>query len=53
MKKLIALAVTLAISLCLFGCGGNENDKDDPGNNDITKNPDGSIDLPIIDVDFD
>ncbi len=50
MKKLIALAVTLALSLCLFACGGDKK-KDDP-NSDITKNPDGSIDLPMIDVDF-
>lgn len=55
MKKLLALILTLALSLCLFGCGDKDK-KEDPNENpggDVTVNPDGSVDLPIIDVDWD
>ena len=53
MKKMIALVAVLALSLSLFGCGNNKKDPNNDPSGDITKNPDGSIDLPMIDVDFD
>ena len=50
MKKILALILALALSLCLFGCGDKENeDPNDPGS-DVTVNPDGSIDLPLLPV---
>ena len=57
MKKIFSLILALALSLCLFGCGDKENDPDNdndknPGG-DVTVNPDGSIDLPIIDIEWD
>ena len=57
MKKIFTLILALALSLCLFACGDKEKDPDkEPEENqggDVTVNPDGSIELPIIDVDWD
>ena len=52
MKKIILIFAVLALSLCLFGCKKNNNNNNNkPG--DVVTNPDGSVDLPIIDVEFD